>query len=501
MHRCLLIPELLRLILENATEPEEGYPGPLLPLDRPLPPRAFALWRPATKPLSLALTCRAFLEPALDIIWHGIPCVDVFEGCLTSLDSPPNWERFRYYARRVREFGVRGGANHSVDCPNPLILSILINEDSTGPILPNVSMLIVQCREILAAIHRFVTPKLREMHLYETKSSSFRGACTASSSVISITDCIFSAEEIISLSNAMQGFTGLLQAHLQPKNDLHWPSELIRHFSTHLPLQSISMPLGLTPPAPSRGFPFLRSFYFDFPDTDSFLRQLDCITSTDLSKLSADIKSYVIGQSPMQLVLSTARDRLISALSAEVDFHELPSRTWTGGPDDERITSLEPLFDLHNLTSLRLRINRLVDIDDAMIQTMAHAWPKLRELSLNHYFRGASSCPTLQGLLPLAIHCRELESCSLAVNVDAISLDYNYFKDRARRCVNAVQQLEFFGVTGPVRDPHIVAAFLSDVFPKLRTVRGSELGRGWGTARETMEMVHAVRRQERMPLN
>lgn len=66
MHRCLQVPEIVILLskaLDQTNLFSEEYPD-----DRDL--------------LSMALTCRAFLDPALDALWGHISSLDPIISCL-----------------------------------------------------------------------------------------------------------------------------------------------------------------------------------------------------------------------------------------------------------------------------------------------------------------------------------------------------------------------------------------------------------------------------------
>ncbi|KAK7006342.1 hypothetical protein R3P38DRAFT_2728621 [Favolaschia claudopus] len=509
MHKCLLVPELLRTILAHATAVEKPTPEPLPPPTTYWPANLPRRETKAANPVAIALTCRTFLEPALDIIWHGIPCVDVLEACLPppAAQDSSSWERLHYYADRVREFGlVNIKYTYLAQRNNSSILNRLV--ESKIQLFPNLITLCVQDKQILSVLDFFVAGKLKTIRLssiyeYLDRQSPplarIETLNCPSLRFFSISSCNFSPDEIVSLSKMIRHFTGVLHVHLDGRKEFPWSSDLIAHLSTLPSLQSISVAHATPDPSTLRaGFPALQSFSFVFPDTGTFFRRLASIESTELSKISAHIHGVAPSEdrAPIQLALLKIRDRLQAAPAAEVDLqengigiHSQPNALETP------IISLEPLLDLHNLTSLTLRLHRLMEVDDALLQTMALAWPRLRKLSLSNCCAGPNDAKiTLTGLLPLALHCRELEHCSLIIDADTIP--ENYLEQPARRCRNPVRYLDFGG--SRVKNPYFVAAYLSDLFPQLKIVSGYHDNGGWRLVGQLIKMFCAVRRQERI---
>jgi hypothetical protein len=83
MHPCLSVHEILIHAFQYATTPDVPAPGS---------DEFYSNWlfnlRPPTNPLSLALTCRTFLEPGLDLVWYEILSLDPFKHSGLPRDKP-----------------------------------------------------------------------------------------------------------------------------------------------------------------------------------------------------------------------------------------------------------------------------------------------------------------------------------------------------------------------------------------------------------------------------
>ncbi|KAJ7495574.1 hypothetical protein FB451DRAFT_367477 [Mycena latifolia] len=110
MHRGLMIPEIVRLIVEEIKRPPDSMLG-----DRP-DLRALA---------AFARTCTTFLEPGLDLLWSRqitvlnllvtfpddlIKVMNEWNGpsdvLLLRSVSPTDWERPLFYSRRVKQLSM-----------------------------------------------------------------------------------------------------------------------------------------------------------------------------------------------------------------------------------------------------------------------------------------------------------------------------------------------------------------------------------------------------------
>lgn len=78
-----------------------------------------------------------------------------------------------------------------------------------------------------------------------------------------------------------------------------------------------------------------------------------------------------------------------------------------------------PLLSLHHLTELFIEPTSIsLKLDDAMLEAMAQAWPRIRILVIvSHLPMHTAPGVTLGGLLfPLSVHCRTLDMMHIAVD-------------------------------------------------------------------------------------
>lgn len=124
---------------------------------------------------------------------------------------------------------------------------------------------------------------------------------------------------------------------------------------------------------------------------------------------------------------------------------------------------LMPLMALGNLENVR--INFAFRFGNDMVRTMANAWPRL--VSLDFGGRGWAGCSqiTLAGLLPL-IQLPALGELSLSI--DASVVDHTLNMPPVNTPNTHLLHLELNDSI--IENPFLVAGFLSDLFPSLRTI-------------------------------
>lgn len=128
--------------------------------------------------------------------------------------------------------------------------------------------------------------------------------------------------------------------------------------------------------------------------------------------------------------------------------------------------TLSPLFQCRNLEHVTINISYgHAAIDNALLQEIASAWPRLRYISLHPYYHDLlwHSRANLGGLIHLALHCRSLQSVDLQFDISLPSTAM--YPDKETRCESLTQ---LFVSQSHVSDPVAVATFLGDVFPNLR---------------------------------
>ncbi|KAF8840567.1 hypothetical protein BDN67DRAFT_635932 [Paxillus ammoniavirescens] len=154
-------------------------------------------------------------------------------------------------------------------------------------------------------------------------------------------------------------------------------------------------------------------------------------------------------------------------------------RQRVASPEQVRLSTFQSLLALPSITSFKLDVPCVISLDDAGLTTLAKHWPNLTELWMNPE-RGwgpvTSNRITHQGLFDLLSHCPELSHFSLCVDFLDIDDDSSILSESRpgsgvthERCTAA----DF--VTSMIHNPITIAAFLSDICPKLDFVDNS-----WG---------------------
>ncbi|KAF9461811.1 hypothetical protein BDZ94DRAFT_1263050 [Collybia nuda] len=126
-----------------------------------------------------ALTCKSFLNPVLNVLWYSMKSMIPLLKLLGPFHSnngtyvirgtiqPKDWERYNYYAYRVREFTYKG--DNGDDCKLAFHTRVRIAQLWTSPLLPALRRFI--CPEVQAPglfIHfLFLSPTIEYIELHQ----------------------------------------------------------------------------------------------------------------------------------------------------------------------------------------------------------------------------------------------------------------------------------------------------------------------------------------------
>ncbi|KAJ3487354.1 hypothetical protein NLI96_g3590 [Meripilus lineatus] len=146
------------------------------------------------------------------------------------------------------------------------------------------------------------------------------------------------------------------------------------------------------------------------------------------------------------------------------------------GPPDIVLETLAPLLALSSLRKLELSPVRATDLDNDALEEMAHAWPKLEDLDLSATEEDWVDVPriTLEGLIPLAQFCPNLESISIVFcHWLIVSEEVQSQLDQMTFCNSVKWIFCNRGPTGDRKDAEGVATFIRTLFPKLQGVEWS----------------------------
>jgi hypothetical protein len=215
---------------------------------------------------------------------------------------------------------------------------------------------------------------------------------------------------------------------------------------------------------PAVPFPSLRTLE---PRSESFGIGVEfvskCLISAMLSSFTLYAKSVPSTGQSHQLfsaLASCCHHQSMTSLHVEV---EDPGPV---GPALQ-LSDLKPLLQFNNLEFVEIEINCSPEhLSDSFVDSMTIAWPRLTRLHIGHLgleFAPSSSQCTLEGILLLAKRCPKLQFLTFPFLASA-EITWN---DRPGDGV-VNESLERLDVgRSPIEDPHMVASFLSDVFPNL----------------------------------
>ncbi|KAJ7367309.1 hypothetical protein DFH08DRAFT_837116 [Mycena albidolilacea] len=496
MHSCLLIAEIFSRIAFFSTNdgPYEGRLG-------------------KDEVYNLALTCKAFSEPALDAIWRDIYGLmdlvnllpaDLWRGsdapedpestcCMTRDTVRSDWTRFLAHARRVRELVFVSLDDDSLSPPpwntsifdSDTVLRHLAEQCPQTHMLPNLLELVWSSE--VENIQLFICPTMRSLSL--NSSTAYPGAIqlleTQSSIITSLElNHRWGAEHLVTdeVVNTVSLAICRMDRLVTFRCGFTIQSGALAHLSTLPTLKTIGISLdSVDDPTffsatSSAFFPSVIDLHVDPSRSTLLLSLFNAISSTSLGSIW-----WYLGDSDPNNVLG-ALSVLANHRSRDVLYSIGISTPWDlllgGLPTDLiHMQTLKPLLTLTNLTELRLLVP-WVDLGNDDLEQIALHLPRLLNLDLGS--RGLLIPPriTLRGLVPLFEHC-SLVLLGIVINVgdDVPESEFTLppiLSSRVTRCAQHLGFLDFGNSRiGPTKvEP--AATFLSKLVPKLTTLSGWE---------------------------
>ncbi|KAJ7731242.1 hypothetical protein B0H16DRAFT_1469234 [Mycena metata] len=503
MHRCLSIPEILRMIFEE--------------LLRCNAPDLKALAR-------LAQTCRGFSDLALDILWKdlnsAIPLLKSFPPHIWEISGTTHQKTFRFrlpikaadwdrvlgYAARIRKISLGYGI------PQLEVLELLSLSLPAEHFLPNLQGLrwLPNDPRVFPYIRLFTSPNLTVIELSIDSS-------LASSSLLSLLASRFSyitdltlrwsggdgptLDTLGSLVSALTHLERLCVPHLDPSAYQHLPSvATLRHLSLNnfssFPDDSGSW--SHTDPTFS-GLSHLRLRSDTITPTATAL--LSTFSNTPLQSFRCEsgcIPSVVtVRELCLALAGGCSRSHL-RQVYLELGSEELDNPTLaTITPD-----VISPLLIFSNLRKVRVEAGTSFALDDAFCTALATAWPRLEALTLNTNSAHGALWPSTVGLLTLtafARHCPLLAELSITLNAQGFP-DALPHPQAQRVSQRALKYLDV--ARSSIDSPFDVARFLSRTFPALTAINSWYLLRNeinptkWTEVQKLLPMLVAIRKEE-----
>ncbi|KAJ6460987.1 hypothetical protein C8R45DRAFT_1081006 [Mycena sanguinolenta] len=513
MHRTFHIPEILDLIFAALQgfcpddEPDLGFHIPVKERNKILGRGELA---------ALARTCKTFCDPALDILWREQETLVNLLKCLpshlwkeeieqtSSTDTErtfsiigsicsADWHIPLAYASRIQKLRLESwGLNKEISSVVDLFELLEGPEFPRDYLCPNLKKLSFDFHdEGSLYLHLFLGPNTVHIDL----------GLPFNSPTPSLPDLPIRYSELRTLHLDQVPYSGWW---------LHGPwdrflcrNDISRITPTLNRVEDLALPLldraGLE--HISR-LPLLRSFRVETmlladlgppsrmcslvdPQAPSFsaLRDLHLVETTieiviEFLELLSDrcLVSFRVGTTE-PVTRSTTR-RLYAALARHLS-HSVLQTLCVGLPEKDDMEMQSPsgdlanyaingfivatLFCFANLTEICLAPPTGFDLDDTVASDIAHAWPKVRTLSLTgstHLYRPSSI--SLIGLTTFAKHCQELTSLSIGIDASTVPPS-----DDSTEIVSQFSLVYLDVDISPITNPDGVASFISVLLPNL----------------------------------
>ncbi|KAJ6483516.1 hypothetical protein C8R47DRAFT_1132468 [Mycena vitilis] len=491
MHRSLQIPEVVALIFRETVPHIERESRFMLDS------------RTSARLATLARTCKAFSSPALDLLWRNqrslLPLLRCMPDgvwdkddseCLRRPIVPTDWERPLAYSHRVKSFKYEDEIwGHSLEFFETLRLCF-----PGEHLFPNLESLEWVASSEPASIiyaHLFLGSHLTLLTLGYLASAahlSFLSTITARCPLLTEVEIVFTDE--MQLSGQFQSLS-LLVRSLSRLEKLIVPS-LDRAALDHLAQLPAFESLTLTnqvltsapvPTNPSTDHPFATLESLDITGTtvEALIAIIPLLTHAPMNDLVATFPtlpaSHLISQFYADLATRCSHTHAslsVLRLGRQTHVDNIPDATQSA-VNVVNGALLRPLFVFSNLTFVTLSAPVGFDIDDALIADMARSWPNIEALELHASdFAPVPSRLTLSSLQLLARHCPCLRTLHLCLDASTVP-DWEAFKadKKKKKKGGRVRQnvlVSLYMSRSPIGEPLSVAAFLSNIFPKLKFV-------------------------------
>ncbi|RDB17293.1 hypothetical protein Hypma_001931 [Hypsizygus marmoreus] len=434
-----------------------------------------------------ALTCKAFLEPALNVLWRSasslVPLLNLLPTfqlvqdtyVIRGVTREPDWNRYFYYARRVREFYYPGELGEDKKIANHT--KVRLAQLWTTPLLPALRRFI--CLDVSAPglfIHPlFLSHTIEHVELRFISDGEDEAVGTL---LATISDEVPSLRSLI-----LWGFMSIRTLSYVPELKnlqlLH-----LRHMGPAIDSQFIAS-IGAFEYLTDLAIDFNGSPYSRFPVDPGFttLKQLS-ITATFniaqdfLTSLSKDVVlnslSFVVPPGPFTMgwedqlasLFSKICERWPSSLQSITLDHE---GTWDHV--SLSMSNFVPLVQLPHIKSLQV-IQYLTTLSNDDIHQLASAWPNLETLSFpfDHGI-APNTKPTFSALYTLAALCPHIKSIQIPLTFQVIPP-----LPDPRPASRRLESLFIGCVDAPhtIPDLLIIAHHIDRLFPRLKLLANAD---------------------------
>ncbi|KAM5545009.1 hypothetical protein V8D89_001120 [Ganoderma adspersum] len=447
--------------------------------------------------LSLALSCRAFLDPSLNRLWRNLddiqPLLMLLPNYqrrdstyhLTGEISSAAWARLGTYATRVRTISVWQDA--SID---PSVWQTILKKSQGTVLLPNLRTLNTKLRHAtpdnLSPIHRLASPSLR--HLFISVDTDRDADDTMIANLLGLTLQEFSMKSPGLVWLLFFPYMTIGREHLTYLSRFTKMERL--NLSDYTPLdENILLSL-----ANLQNLTHLQA-YIQFQDSmkpthgtldvkDGFqkLARLDVrCQPTHLARFMLASSMPRLHDLRLRLRSHSADDFLSSfpAVFQHIGPHTLTQLLVELGdfihPPPPLMVLLESVLPFANLEQVEFFLEEPLPLRDEDLERLSRAWPGLHTLVLAQsetalsdpdHVPGSVARPTLHGLVALARGCPQLAQLCI-LDLDATSMPP---ADRVPLLAHGARNLCIQNLVGAENDETqlAVAVVLDRLFPRLK---------------------------------
>ncbi|KAF8349637.1 hypothetical protein F5887DRAFT_947344 [Amanita rubescens] len=477
----------------------------------------------------LCLSCKAMMQPALDLLWYQLDSLVPLMRCLPwdLYEEDVMWREdlqrdvVLIVIHILTHSDIVGATENDkvYQFDSWIFQSLACAQQGTSKLLPRLQQLTwsVQNDDVYPFIQLFLSRSIRHLKVFmivTRENTSLRMRFSLLTSLVShcpsIQSMVLDAENgaqynpVISWGKLFSGrassacapfiaWTGLESLSL--KNITLGPlTNAIARLPALTTLKLYFCRIVDTQfPNNAPNFPVLKHLAMVRCEMDSCLQVLKCMSSTPLRSINLFITGTpqepqwagVVNGLQNGILHDTLTDFVISSVAGR----RLVTLSFQ---------TISPLLHFRHIRSFGVYGYCTLDIDDDDVACIVKAWSKLRKFTMIPK-KPVPTRLTSHALISFAKHCPGLEELSLTINADALD---NYEEQLGNgTCNRALREL---GVNdSPIENPGRIAAFISDMFPEVTKITVSELNedpeekkRKWKEVERLIPVFAAVRKQE-----
>ncbi|KAJ7495009.1 hypothetical protein FB451DRAFT_1477449 [Mycena latifolia] len=462
MHRCLAIPELVRLVathLHSSDCPEMNY----------------MVRQPTRRDLAaMTTTCAAFHALTVDLLWTSAPLMNLLRCFPSDLVEITKGHVLRYTMRLLR--GIKLSSvfpSIGVCLPDNMLLNLVslhwIHQDDSFPYIrhllgPQITTIRIPFLSLpavsLLSTLALECPKLKNVTVFQGPPTS-RDVVDEAQASNAVSTLVCGSQFIEAITTHRLNEEAL--EHLRRLPNLH-----------HLDLGALPAALRVPPIGDPDPFISLRTVYFS-SELETATRFLGWFTRVGLTNFRVTVPAFATADQTHHFCTAVAAGLSHSSLTELAldndydDFEMLLSAQYYIRPNSVRM-----LFRFANLTSVSILSPVGIDLDNETVTEMAGAWRRIEFLALSSYYSPIPrSRVTLQCLAIFARYCSHLRRLSITFDGTIIPPLQTVAGNRLPQ-----NSLEYLDVEhSPIDAPISVARFISGIFSRLdeiRTTRDNE---------------------------